>query len=119
MSNPLNQGNPNTPRVVTPQVSTPNVVTPTANYGLPTDGKAKNWGVAGLILAFFIPLIGAILSHVSLNKFKHQQSQVGRGIAVAGAIIGWLHFALQTIYVVIAIATVMMLPSMQNIGVYS
>lgn len=101
------QPNPHTPQVVTPK-SAPQQT----NYDLPAYGNAKGWGIAGFILAIFLPLLGVIFSHISLSKFKKQQPQAGRGLAVAGAVIGWVSLVFYIIYAVLGIVTIMMLPTM-------
>lgn len=55
--------------------------------------KTNTLAIVSLILAFFIPLVGAILGHVAMGQIKKTGEQ-GRGIALAGVIIGWVFTAL-------------------------
>jgi Sec-independent protein secretion pathway component TatC len=55
--------------------------------------KTNTLAIVSLILAFFVPLVGAILGHVALGQIKKTGEQ-GRGIALAGVIIGWVFTAL-------------------------
>lgn len=51
-----------------------------------TPATTNGTAIAGLILAFFLPLIGLILSIVGLSQIK-KRNQKGHGIAVAGIVI--------------------------------
>lgn len=55
--------------------------------------KTNTLAIVSLILAFFIPLVGAILGHVAMGQIKKTGEQ-GRGIALAGVILGWVFTAL-------------------------
>ena len=55
--------------------------------------KTNTLAIVSLILAFFLPLIGAILGHVALGQIK-KSGEEGRGLALAGVIIGWVLTAL-------------------------
>jgi hypothetical protein len=60
---------------------------------------------AGLLLCGITCPVGAILGHVALNRIK-QTGQQGRGLALAGIIIGWVGTVLLMIGVILVIATV-------------
>lgn len=67
--------------------------TPTYTQSAPTSGLA----IAGFIVSFFgwFGIVGFILSLVALNQIKHSNgTKGGRGLAIAGAIIGgiWTFF---------------------------
>jgi hypothetical protein len=60
--------------------------------------------IAGLVIVPFIgSLVGAILGHVSLGQLKTSGEQ-GRGLAVAGVIIGWVGLALAIIGTIAIVA---------------
>ncbi len=52
-------------------------------------------------MALFVPLVGAILGHVAMGQIKKTGEQ-GRGIALAGVIIGWVFTALVIVSAVFA-----------------
>jgi hypothetical protein len=54
-----------------------------------------------LVVALFVPLVGAILGHVAMGQIKKTGEQ-GRGIALAGVIIGWVFTALVIVSAVFA-----------------
>lgn len=58
-----------------------------------TTKKTNTLAIVGLILAFLVPLIGAILGHVSLGQIK-KTGEEGRGLALAAVIVGWAFTAL-------------------------
>jgi FtsH-binding integral membrane protein len=66
-------------------------------YAAPVPGKGL--AIAGLILAFVIPLVGFILSLVARVKLKNANAPTG--IAVAGIIIGLVFTVLGIIGVVV------------------
>jgi Domain of unknown function (DUF4190) len=45
--------------------------------------------VVAFVLAFLLPLVGAILGHVALGRIK-RRAQGGRGLAIAAIVIGYL-----------------------------
>lgn len=55
-------------------------------YGQPATPKTPPIAIVGLVLAFLLPLVGLIVSIVALGKTK--KAGAGRGLAVAGTIIG-------------------------------
>ena len=54
--------------------------------------------IASLICAFIVPLVGVILGHIALSQIK-QTGQEGRGLAIAGLVIGYAYIALALIFV--------------------
>ena len=55
--------------------------------------KTNTLAIVSLVVALFVPLLGAILGHVAMGQIKKTGEQ-GRGIALAGVIIGWVFTAL-------------------------
>jgi len=47
----------------------------------------------GAAILFFPPLIGTILGHLSLGAIKRDPNLDGKGLAIAGVILGWLSLA--------------------------
>lgn len=65
-------------------------------YGTTTSGKA----IASLVLSLFgLSLLGVIFGHIARGEIKRSQGQIdGDGMALAGLIIGWIGFALWSIF---------------------
>lgn len=56
----------------------------------------QGFGIASLVVAFFVPLIGAIMGHVAYSKANKSQSP--KGLAIAAIAVGWSFFALQLLF---------------------
>jgi large-conductance mechanosensitive channel len=63
--------------------------------------KTNTLAIVSLVVAIFVPLVGAILGHVAMGQIKKTGEQ-GRGIALAGVIIGWVFTALVIVSAVFA-----------------
>lgn len=50
--------------------------------------KTNTLAIVSLIVAFFVPIVGAILGHVAITQIK-KTAEGGRGVALAAVIIGW------------------------------
>lgn len=48
----------------------------------------KTMSILGLVLAFIVPIAGVIISAIALNKMKQSGVEEGKGLAMAGLIIG-------------------------------
>lgn len=48
----------------------------------------KTMSILGLVLAFIVPIAGIIISAIALNKMKQSGVEEGKGLAMAGLIIG-------------------------------
>lgn len=81
-------------------------------YKVPTEGLAIGafvTSLAGLILAFgcYLPIlacpVGAVLGHVALRRIAEKGTQ-GRGLALAGTIIGWTGTGFLLLAVVLLVA---------------
>lgn len=73
--------------------------------GRGTNGMAIGALVAALvgILACGIgAVVGAILGHIALNQIK-QSGEEGRGMALAGVIVGWIFFGIGLLYFALVI----------------
>jgi hypothetical protein len=65
-------------------------------------GKRTNvLAIVGLVLAIFVPLVGAIIGHVALSQIK-KTGEEGRGIALAAVIVGWVLSALAIVGIIVA-----------------
>jgi peptidyl-prolyl cis-trans isomerase B (cyclophilin B) len=51
--------------------------------------KTNTLAIISLISSFFISLLGVILGHIALNQIK-TTGEGGRGLAIAGLVIGYL-----------------------------
>lgn len=58
--------------------------------------------IAGALLCGVLSIVGAILGHVALNQIK-QTGEEGRGMALAGVIIGWVAFVLSVLVIVLLV----------------
>lgn len=75
------------------------------NFSTPVP-RSNGFAVAGLILAFFSPLLGLIFSIIGLTKAREYNS--GKGLAIAGIVISVLSF-------IISIAlTIAILPQLEQ-----
>ena len=55
--------------------------------------------IGGALLCGVPSIVGAILGHLALNQIK-QTGEEGRGMALAGVIIGWVAFVLSVLVIV-------------------
>ncbi|MDN4597252.1 DUF4190 domain-containing protein [Leifsonia virtsii] len=58
--------------------------------------------IISLIGAFVFPLAGVICGHIALSQIK-RTGENGRGLAIAGLIIGYVYIAFVVLFVIIAI----------------
>lgn len=59
--------------------------------------KTNTLAIVGFVLSFLINIVGAIISLVALSQIK-KSGEKGRGLAIAGAIIGFISFVLSIIW---------------------
>lgn len=57
--------------------------------------------IAGFVLSFFSGIIGLILSIIGINQLNKQSTQKGRGLALAGIIIGIFQMLWRFVIIVI------------------
>ena len=90
---------PNCGSQIDPDLATcPNCGAPLeSNAG--TRGESNVIAIIGLVLSFFSPIIGLVLSIIGLRHA--QKSGVNRGVAIAGIVISALLFAVQVVAVVL------------------
>jgi hypothetical protein len=70
----------------------------------PVQPKTNTLAIASLISAFFISLLGIILGHIALNQIK-TTGEGGRGLAIAGLVIGYASIAISIIFVIAVLGT--------------
>ncbi len=49
--------------------------------------ESKIYGILGFILSFFNPIVGLILSIISVCKYSNSECKKGKGLAIAGIVI--------------------------------
>jgi peptidyl-prolyl cis-trans isomerase B (cyclophilin B) len=64
-------------------------------YAPPTNTMA----IVSLILAFIVPIAGAIVGHIAINQIK-RTGEGGHGLALAGVIVGWVYTGLTVLFVI-------------------
>lgn len=69
----------------------------------PTQQSGTNvLAIISLIGAFVFPLAGVICGHIALSQIK-RTGENGRGLAIAGLVIGYVYIAFVVLFVIIAI----------------
>lgn len=79
------------------------------NY-LPGTGPTSGMAIASLVCSLLgIGLVGVILGHLALNEIKKSNGYTqGRGLAIAGLIIGYLQIAAVVVFLVLFIIGIAM-----------
>ena len=73
-------------------------------YGQPTQpGKYNVLAIVSLVSAFFISLVAVITGHIALSQIKRTGEQ-GRGLAIAGLVLGYLGILVSIIGIIIFVA---------------
>ncbi len=65
--------------------------------------KTNGLAIAALVSSFFISLLGVILGHIALNQIKNT-GEGGRGLAIAGLVIGYLGIVVGIIIVIVSVS---------------
>ncbi|MFC9559314.1 DUF4190 domain-containing protein [Agromyces sp. NPDC056965] len=84
---------------------------PAPAYGQPAyaqapAGKTNVLAIVSLVSAFFVSLAAVITGHIALSQIKKTGEQ-GRGLAIAGLIIGYVGLAAGLIWIIVVIAILM------------
>ena len=74
-------------------------------YQPPRESESNGFAIAGLICAFFIPILGLIFSCIGLNRSKKMNGE-GKGVSIAGIVISVLAIVLIVVVVIIYIAVI-------------
>ena len=88
-------------QTVTPQPTMQPMPTATAPVAAAPVNPGHGMGIAGLVCAFLVPLLGLILSIIAKGKSK--KAGMGNGLALAGIIIGAFNTVVGTIVIVLFI----------------
>ncbi|MCW4457119.1 DUF4190 domain-containing protein [Microbacterium sp. MPKO10] len=85
---------------------TPPPPAPNPYQGAPApQDKFNVMAIVGFILSFFVSIVGAILSFVALSQIK-KTGEKGRGLAIAGVIIGLASLVITIIYIIVVVVVV-------------
>lgn len=80
----------------------------------PPQKKGENgMAIAGLVLAFFFPLVGLILSCLGLKQSKTMDDE-GKGISIAGIVISSLGLVVYLIFIIYAIIAAAMVATLAD-----
>lgn len=82
----------------TPYSSAPEP-TPYNAGGAPASNKTNTLAIVSLILAFFVSIGGIIVGHIALGQIK-RTGEGGRGLALAGLVIGYVFTGLGLLIVI-------------------
>lgn len=74
-------------------------------YQPPRESESNGYAIAGLICAFFIPILGLIFSCMGLNRSKKMNGE-GKGVSIAGIVISVLAIVLIVVVVIIYVAVI-------------
>lgn len=69
----------------------------------PTGPKTNTLAIVSLVLAFFISLGAVICGHIALSQIK-KTGENGRGLAIAGLVLGYLGLVAGLIWIIISIS---------------
>ena len=69
----------------------------------PQSSQTNGLAIAALITSFFVSILGIILGFVALNQIKTSGEQ-GRGLALAGIIIGFVAVGITVLIIIISVA---------------
>ncbi|MGB3909230.1 MAG: DUF4190 domain-containing protein [Pseudolysinimonas sp.] len=121
----MTDAQPPVPPVPTPEGTTPPPATPAAEPAYPAYGQTPTPGyyapptntlaIIALILGFLVPIGGIICGHIALNQIK-RTGEGGRGLALAGLIIGYVFTAIAVLYI---IGLIIFFAWMGTMGAYS
>ncbi len=71
-------------------------------YGYPPPRQTNTLAIAALVCAFVFAPLGIVFGHLSLSQIK-KSGEEGRGIAIAGLVIGYLVTVLTVLIVVVSV----------------
>lgn len=86
--------------------------------GYPPPARTNGLAVASLVCAFLFAPLGIVFGHLSLSQIK-KTGEEGRGLAVAGLILGYVITALTVLVVVVTLLLFMFVASsLQDVDLY-
>ena len=68
----------------------------------PQSAKTNTMAILALVFAFVFSPVGAILGHIALGQIK-KSGEDGRGLALAGVIIGWIGTAVFILAILLSV----------------
>ncbi|MCV6982226.1 peptidylprolyl isomerase [Mycolicibacterium pulveris] len=87
-------------------------------YGYPPPARTNGLAVASLVCAFLLAPLGIVFGHMALSQIK-KTGEEGRGLAVAGLVIGYAITAFTVLAIVISILLFMFLATaLQDVDLY-
>lgn len=90
-----------TPVAASPETTTPPAPTYAAPVQTPVNSARTNtMAIVSLVTSFFIALAGVIFGHIALSQIK-KSGESGRGLAIAGLIIGYIGIAAWIIVLIV------------------
>ncbi|MCV7222596.1 DUF4190 domain-containing protein [Mycolicibacterium elephantis] len=89
-----------------------------SGYGYPPPARTNALAVASLVCAFVLAPLGIVFGHLALSQIK-KTGEEGRGLAVAGLVIGYVITAMTVLAVVISVLLFMFFASApQDVELY-
>ena len=86
-------------------------------YGAPASQKTNVLAIVSLVSSFFISIVGIITGHIALSQIKKTGEQ-GRGLAIAGLIIGYIGLVVGIILAIVWFAILGAAISSGNVTTY-
>jgi peptidyl-prolyl cis-trans isomerase B (cyclophilin B) len=91
---------------------------PYTGYGYPQPRPTNTLAIASLVCAFVFAPLGILFGHMSLSQIK-KTGEEGRGLAVAGLVIGYVVTALTILFVALSVLFFVMLArNLENMDLY-
>jgi peptidyl-prolyl cis-trans isomerase B (cyclophilin B) len=91
---------------------------PYTGYGYPQPRPTNPLAIASLVCAFVFAPLGILFGHMSLSQIK-KTGEEGRGLAVAGLVIGYVVTALTILFVALSVLFFVMLArNLENMDLY-
>ncbi len=88
-------------------------VTPTAAPAV-SGAKTNVLAIVALVAAFFVPIVGIICGHIALGQIK-KTGENGRGLALAGTVLGYVFTAL---WLIVILAWGALVAALAGAGMY-
>lgn len=98
-----------------PNASAPYTPYGTTPQGTPLAPRTNTLAIVALVLGIVVPLGGIICGHIALSQIK-KTGEDGRGMALAGTVIGYVLTGLTVLFVIAYIAIIAFAISMSGAG---
>jgi len=86
--------------------------------GVPLAPRMNTMAIVALVLSLTVSVGGIICGHIALSQIK-RTGESGRGLALAGTIIGYVFTGFWVLYIVVVILAVVFAVSVGGTSVYS